>query len=271
MNRLTYIGLGFVAVLIIVAIFAPFIATHRFDDFNTALRYAAPSAQHWFGTDDLGGDVFSRVVYGTRISLEVGIIVVTVSTIIGTFLGAIAGYYGGWFDQFLSGYVFNVFLAFPSLLLAIALVAFLGAGLEKLILALCVVGWVGYARVMRGQVLKVREYDFVQAAKALGASDFRIIFIHILPNAIQPLIVQASLGMAGAVLSEASLSFLGLGIPPPAPSWGTMIEKARGLDTLYAAPHVLLFPSIAIALTVLSFNFIGDGLREYLDPKQRKR
>jgi len=235
------------------------------------MRYAAPSAAHWFGTDALGRDVFSRVVFGARISLQVGIIVVVVSSVIGTFIGAVAGFYGGWVDKILSGYIFNVFLAFPGLLLAIALVAFLGAGLGKLILALCIIGWVGYARVMRGQVLKVREYDFVQAARALGASNGRILFTHILPNAIQPLIVQASLGMAGAVLSEASLSFLGLGIPPPAPSWGTMIEEGRGFDILYNAPHVLLFPGVAIALTVLAFNFLGDGLREYLDPKQRKR
>ena len=271
MNRLTYFGLTVAAILILLAIFAPFIATHDVAAQNLALRYAAPSASHWFGTDALGRDVFSRVVFGARISLEVGITVVAVSSVIGVTLGAIAGYYGGWLDKLMSGYVFNVFLAFPGLLLAIALVAFLGAGLGKLILALCIIGWVGYARVMRGQVLKVREYDFVNAAKALGASDWRILFVHIFPNAIQPLIVQASLGMAGAVLSEASLSFLGLGIPPPAPSWGTMIEEARGLDTLANAPHVLFFPGIAIALTVLAFNFIGDGLREYLDPKQRKR
>ncbi len=271
MNRLTYIGLAVAAIFILSAIFAPLIATHDVTAQNLAMRYAAPSAAHWFGTDALGRDVFSRVVFGARISLEVGIIVVVVSSIIGIFIGAIAGFYGGWVDKILSGYIFNVFLAFPGLLLAIALVAFLGAGLGKLILALCVIGWVGYARVMRGQVLKVREYDFVQAARALGASDGRILFTHIFPNAIQPLIVQASLGMAGAVLSEASLSFLGLGIPPPAPSWGTMIEEARGFDVLYNAPHVLIFPGIAIALTVLAFNFIGDGLREYLDPKQRQR
>jgi len=270
-NRLSYIGIAIAVIFILTAIFASFIATHDVTAINTALRYAAPSGSHWFGTDALGRDVFSRVVFGARISLEVGIIVVVVSSIIGIFIGAIAGFYGGWVDKILSGYVFNVFLAFPGLLLAIALVAFLGAGLGKLILALCVIGWVGYARVMRGQVLKIREYDFVQAARALGASDWRILFTHIMPNAIQPLIVQASLGMAGAVLSEASLSFLGLGIPPPAPSWGTMLEEGRGIDILYNAPHVLFFPAIAIALTVLSFNFIGDGLREYLDPKQRKR
>ncbi len=271
MNRLTYIGIAIAVVVILTAIFADLIATHDVTAQNLMVRYADPSSRHWFGTDALGRDVFSRVVFGARISLQVGLTVVAVSSVIGIFIGAIAGFYGGLIDKFLSGYVFNVFLAFPGLLLAIALVAFLGAGLGKMILALCVIGWVGYARVMRGQVLKVREYDFVQAARALGASNMRILFSHIMPNAVQPLIVQASLGMAGAVLSEASLSFLGLGIPPPAPSWGTMIEEARGFDILYNAPHVLFFPGIAIALTVLAFNFIGDGLREYLDPKQRTR
>lgn len=269
MSRLAYIGFAIAVLFILAAIFAPFVATHDVTAQDLAMRYMAPSAEHWFGTDGLGRDVFSRVVYGARISLEVGIIVVVVSAIFGTFIGSIAGFYGGFVDKFLSGYVFNVFLAFPGLLLAIALVAFLGAGQGKLIAALCVIGWVGYARVMRGQVLKVREYDYVMAARALGASNLRILFTHILPNAIQPLIVQASLGMAGAVLSEASLSFLGLGIPPPAPSWGTMIEEAR--QFFATSPHILLFPGIAIALTVLAFNFIGDGLREYLDPKQRRR
>lgn len=271
MNRLTIIGLVIVAILLLVAVFAPWIATHDVGATDLSLRYLAPTTSHLFGTDSTGRDIFSRVVFGARISLKVGVIVVSISTLIGTLLGAIAGYYGGWIDRFVSGYIFNVFLSFPGLLLAIAMVAFLGAGLNKLILALCIIGWVGYARLIRGQVLKVREYDFVQAARALGASDLRILLIHILPNAIQPLIVQASLGMAGAVLSEAALSFLGLGVPPPAPSWGVMIEEARDLSTLQAAPHALLFPGIAIALTVLAFNFIGDGLREYLDPRQRAR
>src|ERR1041385_7810272 len=212
-NRLTVIGLIIVVVLVILALFAPWIAHYDVGATDLSMRYLPPSAMHWFGTDATGRDIFSRVVFGARISLQVGIIVVTVSAVIGTVLGAIAGYYGGWVDRIVSGYVFNVFLAFPGLLLAIAMVAFLGAGLNKLILALCIIGWVGYARLIRGQVLKVREYDFVQAARALGASDARILLIHILPNAIQPLIVQASLGMAGAVLSEASLSFLGLGVP----------------------------------------------------------
>ena len=291
MNRLFYIGLAIAAIIIILAIFAPLIATHDPTVQNLGNRFVSPTAQHWFGTDALGQDIFSRVVYGARISLQVGIIVVAFSAVLGIFIGAVSGFYGGWVDRFLSGYVFNVFLAFPGLLLAIALAAFVderklvgyfigsGAaetvlglfspGLFKMLLALCAIGWVGYARVMRGQVLKVREYDFVQAAKALGASDLRILFTHILPNSVQPLIVQASLGMAGAVLSEASLSFLGLGIPPPAPSWGTMVEEARNYFGAY--PHTLFFPGVAIALTVLAFNFIGDGLREYLDPKQRTR
>ena len=293
MNRLTYIGIAIAVLFIAAAIFAPLIATHDVTAQNLAMRYAAPSAAHWFGTDALGRDVYSRVIFGARISLQVGIIVVAVSAFIGIIIGAVSGFYGGFVDKFLSGYVFNVFLAFPGLLLAIALAAFVdeqkmleyfvgadaaraiingfGLGLSKIILALCIIGWVGYARLMRGQVLKVREYDFVQAARALGASNFRILFTHILPNAIQPLIVQASLGMAGAVLSEASLSFLGLGIPPPAPSWGTMLEESRGLDTLFNAPHAFFFPALFIALTVLAFNFLGDGLREYLDPKQRQR
>ena len=269
MNRLSYIGITIAAVVVILAVFSDLIATHDPTTQDLARRFLSPSGEHWFGTDGLGRDVFSRVVYGTRISLQVGITVVLVSGVIGIIIGAIAGFYGGWVDKILSGYLFNVFLAFPGLLLAIALVAFLGAGLGKLILALCVIGWVGYARVMRGQVLKVREYDFVVAARALGAGNMRILFTHILPNAIQPLIVQASLGMAGAVLSEASLSFLGLGIPPPAPSWGTMIEEARNYFATFS--HTLFFPGAAIALTVLAFNFIGDGLREYLDPKQRAR
>ena len=275
MNRLAYIGFFIAAVLIIAAIFAPLIATHDPIDIPAdAVRFAPPSAEHWLGTDDVGRDLFSRIVYGARISLEVGISVTLVSAFLGMIIGALAGFYGGWVDKILSGYLFNVFLAFPGLLLAIAMVAFLGPGIGKLIFALCIIGWVGYARVMRGQVLKVREYDFVQAARALGASNMRVLFTHILPNAVQPLIVQASLGMAGAVLSEASLSFLGLGIPAPAPSWGTMINTAQQTGfqiVLQIAPLNLIMPGIAIALTVLAFNFIGDGLREYLDPKQRKR
>jgi peptide/nickel transport system permease protein len=201
--------------------------------------------------------------------MRVGVTVVLISALIGLLIGAISGYYGGWVDRFFSGFLFNVFMSFPSLLLAIAMVAFLGPSLNNLILALALIGWVGYARLVRGQVLKVREFDFVTAARAIGSSDARIIFRHILPNAIQPLIVQASLGMAGAVLAEASLSFLGLGVPPPTPSWGAMLNDARSY--LNVAPHLLIFPGLAVMLTVMAFNFVGDGLREWLDPKQAKR
>ncbi len=246
MNRLAYIGFFLAAVFILTAIFAPLIATHdpvqQFSKIVQTARFArkneTPGADHWFGTDTLGRDVFSRVVYGARVSLFVGITVVTISGIIGIIIGAMAGFYGGWLDKISGGLRLQRFLAFPGLLLAIAIVAFLSGTnprpddrIRHLIIAMCITGWVGYARVMRGQVLKIREYDFVQAARALGASSLRQLFVHIMPNAIQPLIVQASLAMAGAVLAEASLSFLGLGIPPPSPSWGTMIDDARGIDT----------------------------------------
>lgn len=271
MNRLAIIGLFIVGVLVLLALFAPLIATRDVGATDLLHRYEAPSREHYLGTDATGRDVYSRVVYGARISLRVGVIVVLISSFVGTLIGALAGFYGGWVDRIVAGYLFNVFLAFPGLLLAIAMVAFLGAGINKLIFALSIIGWVGYARLIRGQVLKVREYEFVQAARALGAGDLRLLFRHVLPNAVQPLIVQASLGMAGAVLSEATLSFLGLGVPPPSPSWGVMLEEARDLSTLQAAPHALLVPGAAIALAVLAFNFIGDGLRDYLDPRQRNR
>ncbi len=273
MSRLGLTGLIIIGFFFAVSIFAPLIAPY---DPRTQLatdtrlspdERMAPTREHPFGLDDLGRDVMSRVVFGARISMRVGVTVVLISATIGLLIGAFSGFYGGWIDRFLSGFLFNVFLAFPSLLLAIAMVAFLGPSLGNLIFALSVIGWVGYARLIRGQVLKVRELDYVTAARALGASDVRILIRHILPNAIQPMIVQASLGMAGAVLSEASLSFLGLGVPPPAPSWGAMLNDARSY--LRVAPHLLLFPGLAVMLTVMAFNFVGDGLRDWLDPRQK--
>lgn len=270
MNFLGKVGLGIIIILIFVALLVPFfIPEERIRTQDLEHTFALPSLQHPMGLDENGRDVMARVVYGARISLKVGIIVVVVSSIIGTLIGTVAGYYGGWLDQIISGFVFNIFLAFPGILLAIAMVAFLGSSLNNLILALCVIGWVGYARLMRGQVLKVREYDFVTAARALGASDMRIIAKHILPNSVQPLIVQASLGMAGAILSEASLSFLGLGVPPPSPSWGAMLNDAR--LHFSSGVHLIVFPGLMVTLSVLGFNFVGDGLREWLDPKQRER
>lgn len=275
MNRLGKFGLIIITLFFLVALLAPVLAPYDPREQLQARRdmpteeRLKPSREHPLGLDDLGRDVLSRIIHGARISMRVGVTVVLISALIGTLIGAISGFYGGWLDRFLSGFLFNVFMSFPSLLLAIAMVAFLGPSLNNLILALSVIGWVGYARLIRGQVLKVREYDFVTAARALGASDWRLIARHILPNAIQPLIVQASLGMAGAVLSEASLSFLGLGVPPPTPSWGAMLNDARSFLTI--APHLLLFPGVAVMLTVLAFNFVGDGLREWLDPKQQRR
>ncbi len=274
MNRLGKFGLVVIALFFIIALFAPLIAPYDPRLQNPAKPGQSredrmkPASDHWLGQDDLGRDILSRVMHGARVSMEVGVMVVMISAFLGMMIGAVSGYYGGWIDRFFSGFLFNVFLAFPSLLLAIAMVAFLGPSLRNLIFALSIIGWVGYARLIRGQVLKVREYDFVTAARAVGTSDFRILLRHILPNAIQPLIVQASLGMAGAVLSEASLSFLGLGVPPPTPSWGSMLNDARPF--LRDAPHLLIFPGIAVMLTVLAFNFVGDGLREWLDPKQKR-
>ena len=275
MNRLGKFGLAVITIFFLVALLAPWLAPYdpreQLQDGRNlpTEERLRPTRQNLLGRDDLGRDVLSRIVHGARISMRVGVTVVLISALIGTLIGAVSGFYGGWIDRFLSGFLFNVFMSFPSLLLAIAMVAFLGPSLNNLILALSVIGWVGYARLIRGQVLKVREYDFVTAARALGASDARLIVRHILPNAIQPLIVQASLGMAGAVLSEASLSFLGLGVPPPTPSWGAMLNDARSYLTI--APHLLLFPGIAVMLTVLAFNFVGDGLREWLDPKQQRQ
>ena len=275
MNRLGIIGLGIITIFFLVALLAPVVAPYDprtqlpIDSRRPPAERLRPTSEHPLGLDDLGRDVLSRVMYGARVSMRVGVTVVFISALIGLLIGAISGYYGGWVDRFFSGFLFNVFMSFPSLLLAIAMVAFLGPSLNNLILALALIGWVGYARLVRGQVLKVREFDFVTAARAIGSSDARIIFRHILPNAIQPLIVQASLGMAGAVLAEASLSFLGLGVPPPTPSWGSMLNDARSY--LNVAPHLLLFPGLAVMLTVMAFNFVGDGLREWLDPKQAKR
>jgi peptide/nickel transport system permease protein len=226
-----------------------------------------PGSGHLLGTDELGRDILSRILFGARISLTVAVSVVALSVAIGLSAGALAGFYGGLTDTILNVYVSNAFLALPGILLAIAFVAFLGPGLVNLILALSLSGWVGYARLVRAQVMAVRQREFVEAARALGSSDARILLRHILPNIIQPLIVQAAIGMAGAVLAEATLSFLGLGIPAPAASWGSMLNDAR--SHLFDSPHMIIFPALAVMLAVLSFNFIGDALRDYLDPRTR--
>jgi peptide/nickel transport system permease protein len=266
-NVLASVGMVLVAVFIVFALFAPWIAPQNPSNIDLPSRLQPPSGSHWFGTDELGRDIFSRVIYGARISMLVGSSVVAGSLLLGLILGSIAGYYGGLSDRFFNVVVMNAFLSFPGILLAIAFVAFLGPGIFNLILALCIGGWVGYARLVRAQVLAVKEKEFVEAARALGASDWRIVTRHILPNIIQPVIVQAAIGMAGAVLAEATMSFLGLGVPPPTASWGSMLNDGRA--HLFDAPHLVLFPALAVMLAVLSFNFIGDALRDYMDPRSR--
>ena len=266
-NPLAAIGVVLILIFLIFALFAPWIAPQDPAAINLPDRLNSASPAHWFGTDELGRDIVSRIIYGARISMLVGACVVATSLALGLIIGSIAGYYGGAIDRFFNVIVMNAFLSFPGILLAIAFVAFRGPGIFNLVLALSIGGWVGYARLVRGQVLAAREREFVEAARALGASDLRIIVRHILPNIIQPVVVQAAIGMAGAILAEATMSFLGLGVPPPTASWGTMLNDGRA--HLFDAPHLVLFPALAVMLAVLSFNFIGDALRDYLDPRSR--
>ncbi len=258
-------GLILLTLFLLCALFAPILAPQSPTHLNLTARLLPPAAGHLFGTDELGRDILSRIFYGARISLLVAVSVVTLSLTLGILAGFISGFYGGVPDIILNIYLTNAFLALPGILLAIAFVAFLGPGLLNLILALAISGWVPYARLVRAQVLAVREKEYVEAARALGASDLRLMRVHILPNILQPLIVQAAIGMAGAVLAEATLSFLGLGIPAPAPSWGSMLNEAR--THLFDSPHMVVFPALAVMLAVLSFNFLGDALRDYLDPR----
>jgi peptide/nickel transport system permease protein len=264
-NKLALAGFIIVLALTFAAVFAPWLAPYDPADQKLMDRLEGPSWKHPFGNDELGRDILSRVLLGTRVSMRVGATVVLLSVIVGVLIGGFAGYIGGKLDTFVTVVVINSLLAFPGILLAIALVAFLGPGLDRLIFALTIISWVGYARLARGQVLKVKTLEFVEGARALGASGLRIFISHVLPNIIQPILIQASIGMAVAILSEASLSFLGLGISPPTPSWGSMLNDGR--NHLFDAPHMVIFPSIALVMTVLSFNFLGDALRDWLDPR----
>jgi peptide/nickel transport system permease protein len=260
-------GLLLTLVLVLAALAAPLLAPFDPNLQDTARRLEAPSQTHLLGLDDLGRDVLSRIVYGSRVSLRVGFSVVLLASLIGVTLGAIAGYFGGWADVIVMR-VCDILLSFPGILLAIALVAVLGPSLNNVILALVISAWVGYARLVRGQVLKVREMEYVTAAKAMGARSPRVIILHVLPNVINPVIVMATLGLAGAILSEAALSFLGLGVQPPTPSWGAMLTAGRRY--LGLANHLAIFPGAAIMLAVMGLNFLGDGLIDALDPKYRK-
>ena len=265
---MTRVGAAIVLVVVVAAVFGPAVAPFDPATQEMALRLDGPTGLHWFGLDELGRDIFTRVLYGARISLLVGIVVVGVSATVGIAMGAIAGYFGGRVDETISR-VIDILLAFPGLLLAIALVAVLGPSLTNVVMALTLIGWVGYARLVRGQVLRAREFEFVQAARALGATTPRILLRHVIPTTLPAVTVQATLGMGAAILNEASLSFLGLGVQPPTPSWGTMLNYGRG--HLLAAPHLTIFPGVAIAVLVLGFNFLGDGLRDALDPATKAR
>lgn len=265
-RSLVILGGAMVVFLFSLALFAPLLSPYDYDMQDLPARLMPPNRNHWFGTDELGRDILSRVLYGSRISMFVGVAVVGLASGVGLFVGTLAGFYGGWIDELLMRLA-DVLMAFPGILLAIALVAFWGPGLEKLILALVTVGWVGYARLVRGQILKVKELDFVKAAHSLGGTDLHIILRHLIPNIIQPVLVQGSIGIAGAILAEASLSFLGLGVPPPTPSWGAMLNDAR--SHLFDSPHLVMFPALSTMTAVLAFNLLGDGLRELLNPRLR--
>jgi peptide/nickel transport system permease protein len=262
---------GFViaVLLIIAALAAPLIAPANPSAQNLATRLQSPSHSHWMGTDELGRDIFSRILYGARISLFVSICVVLGCGLTGLTLGMLAGYLGGIFDRIVNLLFINAFLSFPGVLLAIAFAAFFGPGIGKVILALIITGWAGYARLARAQVLKAKELEFVLAAKSLGASHTRILLQHLLPNILQPVLIQATIGMAGAILAEATLSFLGLGVLAPLPSWGSMLNDAR--SHLFDAPHMVVFPALAVMLAVLAFNLLGDAWRDWLDPRTRSQ
>jgi len=258
------VGLAIIGITVIAAVFGPWILPADPSVQQLPARLAGPSWAHPFGLDELGRDILARLLVGARISLLVGIAVVSISATVGIAVGSIAGYRGGWLDDGI-GRVMDVLLAFPGILLAIALVAALGPSLEHVVLALVSIGWVSYARLVRGQVLKIRELDYVQSARALGAKGSRIVIKHVIPATLSSVVVQATLGMGGAIIAEASLSFLGLGVQPPTPSWGTMLDAGR--SHLFDAPHLTLFPGAAIAILVLGFNFAGDALRDSLDQR----
>jgi peptide/nickel transport system permease protein len=264
---LAVLGILLLACFVVAGVAAPWIAPRPPASIDLVHRLQGPSSSHLAGTDELGRDTLSRLLWGARLSLAVSVSVVAVSLALGLSIGGLAGYMGGWVDTALTTFAMNTFLALPGILLAIAFAAFLGPGFSNLVLALAIGGWAGYARLVRAQVMAVRDREYVDAARALGASGARIFFRHILPNIVQPILVQAAIGMAGVILAEATLSFLGLGIPAPAPSWGSMLNDAR--SHLFDSPHLVLFPAAAVAGAVLGFNFLGDALRDRLDPRTR--
>lgn len=265
-NKLAVFGAFIIIFFVLVAIIAPFIAPYGYDELHAGERLTGPSTQNWFGTDDLGRDIFTRIVYGARISLFVGFFSVTGALVMGTLLGVIAGFFGRWVDLLISR-IFDVLLAFPSILLAIAIVAILGPSLQNALLAIAIINIPIFGRLVRSRVLSIREEEYILAAKALGMKNSRILFHHILPNSVAPIIVQATLSFGSAILEAAALGFLGLGAQPPTPEWGKMLSDAR--QYIQTAPWTVLFPGLSIMLVVLGFNLLGDGLRDALDPKMK--
>lgn len=264
---LLILGASLIFIMIFVGLFAPFISPFSPSDIDLDGQWAPPSPGHPLGQGENGTDVLTHIFYGARVSLFVALVVTSISALLGLFIGCMSGFYGKWVDSIISKAI-DITFSFPGILLAIALAAFLGQGVQNVILVLCITGWAGYARVMRGESLRIKSLDYVTSAKALGRPGFLIIIKHIIPNILTPLIVQCSFSISGVIIIESTLSFLGLGVPHGSASWGSLLNSGKSVLTL--APHVSTYAGLAIMLTVLGFNFLGDALRDYLDPKLRK-
>jgi len=262
-----FLSAGILIFFILAALFAGYIAPHDPEKANLELRLKEPCREYPFGTDHLGRCILSRIIFGARVSLLVGLLVVSSSFVLGLAIGTLSGYYGGWLDEIVMRVV-DAFLAFPSLLLALGIAGLFGAGFMNLVIALITVDWAGYARLARGSVMTVKEQDYIKAAKGLGAGDMHVILRHVIPNIISPLIVMATIGMGYVILSAAGLSFLGFGVQPPTPEWGSMLSE--GKTYIRSVPYIMIFPGIAIMLTVMAFNYLGDELRDLLDPREKK-
>lgn len=267
-NKLALIGGVVVVTLFAVSFLAPVISPYNPDTINVNEILMPPSHRHPFGTDELGRDVLTRMIWGSRISLKVGFVAVGIAVIIGIIIGAAAGYYGGWVDDLLMRFV-DMMLCFPSFFLILAVIAILEPSIYNIMAVIGLTGWMGVARLVRAEFLRIREMDYVKAARSIGASDFRIVFRHILPNALNPVIVAATLGVAGAILTESALSFLGIGVQPPTPSWGNMLTA--GKNNMEIAWWLSVYPGLAILITVLGYNLLGEGLRDILDPRLKER
>lgn len=267
-SKLALVGLIIVGILFITAILAPIIAPYKPDEINVDKILVRPQKAHLLGTDELGRDLLSRMIYGARISLVIGFIAVGIATIIGVVLGSIAGYYGGWLDTLIMRFV-DIMLCFPTFFLILAVVALLEPGIKNIMVVIGITSWMGVARLIRAEILSLKEREFIEAARAIGASNLRIICRHLIPNAIQPVLVSATLGVGAAILVESSLSFLGIGVQPPVATWGRML--AEGKSIMGVAPWVTVFPGLAILITVLGYNLLGEGLRDVLDPRRKER